>query len=113
MCDLTDRAIEQLRKHGHARRSFKDFGGRICLMESLHRGVHNRDELGRFDGRSTTTVAEATLAIRDVLAENYGFTKPNVTPGTVCVVWNDYHARDVDQVIEVLKLAGERLDLGV
>ena len=108
MSEVIDRAIEVLREKGWVRGSLYDpITGRFCLNGALGVATGLLDADNHHLGGLThpDEWARRTAAFHDAqqaIVAHVGTTVPH---------WNDHKARDVDEVIEVLKLAGERLDL--
>lgn len=90
MAELTDKAIELLREKGWIRGQAFNHRG-YCVMGALDKAT------------TLTNTSRAQLGrAMNVLMDMVDLSPPD---------WNDHHARDIDHVIEVLKLVGEKLDL--
>lgn len=100
---VTDEAIRILEEHGWIRDEYVNDRG-ACLAEAIHRAVQHVVVTA---ARRSAVLAEVRTALGRVLTRRIG--RPCVGPWDV-EDWNDEVARDVDEVIEVLKLTGELLD---
>lgn len=104
---LTDDAIEVLREYGWIKGSIWSPDG-YCVMGALQTASRKNwlrsDQTYRADSAAATQkLTDAVRTLQLVLREQ-GFSWSSVTE------WNDKHARDVDEVIGMLKLTGERMD---
>lgn len=95
--ELVERAIAELRERGWVRCELMDDFGRVCLLGALQVAATTVD---------CTQHNQVVLEAYRVLLEKHGYDKFDSVED-----WNDNHAKDVDEVIELLKLAGERVDL--
>src|SRR4051812_24446089 len=111
---LTDEAIKALREHGWVKGSIWSPEG-YCVMGALQSAAR-KDWLNCYGyGPGSRQQREAAMQIANlkltevvralqVVLHEHGF------PGDSVVDWNDKHARDVDEVIGMLKLTGERME---
>lgn len=98
MSELTDRAIELLRERGWTIFQREDSAGHLCMLGAL--------ALAK-DGRTSLAVDVTGLPEFSALCR-----AASERVGHVCApsTYNDHHARDVDDVIHLLKEAGEIVD---
>jgi hypothetical protein len=100
---LIDKAIELLQEHGWIRYAAHTENG-FCVMGAMMRAACMTQSSGR-------DLHDAYEALGRVITPGYG----SIGPAQLILhFWNDdphLGPRDADEVIEKLKLAGERLDL--
>jgi hypothetical protein len=119
MSVLGDKTIEVLRTNkwvNHApivpesQGSIRLAADEVCLLVAVHI-ASRRLPADSEDFRRRIDAREALLAaLARTIHERLGG-EPECSPGEArtIVLWNDKHARDVDEVIEVVKLADEGL----
>jgi hypothetical protein len=95
--ELVEKAIGELRERGWVRGELMDDFGRVCLLGALQVAQTTVN---------CTQQNEVVLEAYRILLERYGYDKFDSVED-----WNDNYADSVDDVIELLKLAGERVDL--
>lgn len=115
---VISKAIQYIQEHGWTRRTLKNKAGAVCLQGALQEGM----ALCLAERMPTPAEARAIhddfkrsqLAVRRMINERAGRMIIELMGRQDLGIeyWNDHYARDADEVIEVLKLANERLDTG-
>jgi hypothetical protein len=98
MTNIYDNAIEYIHEHGWARGKFQNEKGEVCIA-----GAINRSALQLYGTRINESEFDL---ISYILEREFG----NQYWGSI-TNWNDHLAKDVDEVIGVLKLASEEYEL--
>lgn len=112
MSEIINKAIDILRTKGWTKGVLHDrVTGQYCTEGAINAATlfTCRDQRGRFLPMSERIQRKAVVknAIEDVISS---LDCECSRCRTSIVAWNDQIAKDVDEVIGVLKLAGERLD---
>lgn len=114
---ILDRAIDAINENGWCRNTLMDDNGHVCMLGALEIAqVQMRNELVDLLGnqqdayvRSIRLLGEAERRIAQLLKErDLRGALLHKLPADMIPEWNDYRAKDADEVIEVLKLAKEQ-----
>lgn len=99
---VTGKTIEVLRRCGWVRGTMKDDSGRFCLVGAMQQAIGELHTVLGHDNNPEEAWTRSYIAVQRTLRDRGWSTDRGIE------AWNDQSARDVDEVIEVLKLAGDQ-----